>query len=178
MILAMVILLILGIILFICWLQTYKPAFYIFLFFSITSVFILSIILGMPRMVIFSKFNFHTNFIDVLMYSFFFTTIFNILILIVLAFLKDNKKMIFTFIYIVFTILNIFVSTLCSSKIFLEEDILFIIKESYGSYGGLFFNHLIEHWYFLVLGIIYIILFAIYLKTKNKYFLKIKKEIQ
>ena len=176
MILAMVILLIVGMFSFFALLKTYKNIYYYILFFIISIVFIISIILGINGNVLFTTIDFHENIVHVIRYLFIFTMITNFLVLIVLAFVGKTKKVEFTFIYFLFTLINIFLSTLCVSDIFLEEDLEFIVVEQYGSYNSLIIHHMIEYWYFLVLGIIYTIAFIIYQKRKSKFILNIKKE--
>ena len=176
MILAMVILLIIGILAFIGLLKTYKDIYYYIIFLIITIVFILSIITGINCNILFTTIDFHENIVHAIRFLFIFTMITNFLVLLVLAFVGKTKKVGFTFIYFIFTLINVFISTLCISDIFLEEDLEFIVVESYGSYTSLIIHHMIEYWYFLVLGIIYSIAFIIYQKRKSKFILNTKKE--
>ena len=176
MILAMVVLLIIGMLAFIGLLKTYNSIYYYIIFLIITIVFILSIITGINGNVLFTTIDFHDNIVHVIRYLFIFTMITNFLVLIVLAFVGKTKKVGFTFIYFIFTLINVFISTLCISDIFLEEDLEFIVIESYGSFNSLIIHHIIEYWYFLILGIFYSIAFIIYQKRKSKFILDIKKE--
>ena len=176
MILAMVVLLIIGMLAFIGLLKTYKSIYYYIIFLIITIVFILSIITGINGNVLFTTIDFHDNIVHVIRYLFIFTMITNFLVLIVLVFVGKTKKVGFTFIYFLFTLLNIFLSTLCISDIFFEEDLEFIVIESYGSFNSLIIYHIIEYWYFLILGIFYSIAFIIYQKRKSNFILDIKKE--
>ena len=176
MVLAMVILLIVGILLFIGMLQTYNSIFYYSLFILVTIVFLLSILIGMPRIVIYSHINYNSNFVTYIKYFFIVTTVINLLLLCVLAFSDKTKKSGFMYVYIISTIVNIIVSIMCTPDIFLEEDIKSLIVDVYGSTGSFITFYLKENWYFLVIALIYSILFSIYIKKKNKYFFKFKKE--